>query len=249
VPAPGAMPIKFRSTYVDGIYDPPRAEKSIVVQSVPVPQRFTAGHVEAPADTVVVSDPAAQEDRPPRKLIATIGEQLKHYGPKAPALWLPPLDEPIPLDELLARTQIPQRQWRWPLGEIDRPFAMRRDPLVYDATSAASNVLIHGGPKSGKTTALKTFILSAAALHSPRDVTFYCLDYGGGQLAELADLAHVGSVASPLEPERIRRTFGELEQLASAMSTARCFWSSTTCTPSAATTPTRSTPATRCWPR
>jgi len=213
VPAPGAMPIKFRSTYVDGIYDPPRAEKSIVVQSVPVPQRFTAGHVEAPADTVVVSDPAAQEDRPPRKLIATIGEQLKHYGPKAPALWLPPLDEPIPLDELLARTQIPQRQWRWPLGEIDRPFAMRRDPLVYDATSAASNVLIHGGPKSGKTTALKTFILSAAALHSPRDVTFYCLDYGGGQLAELADLAHVGSVASPLEPERIRRTFGELEQL------------------------------------
>ena len=59
---------------------------------------------------------------------------------------------------------------------------MRRDPLVFDATSAASNVLIHGGPKSGKTTALQTFILSAAALHSPRDVTFYCLDYGGGQL-------------------------------------------------------------------
>ena len=74
-------------------------------------------------------------------------------------------------------------------------------------------VLIHGGPKSGKTTALQTFMLSAAALHSPRDVTFYCLDYGGGQLRALEDLAHVGSVASPLEPERIRRTFGELEQL------------------------------------
>jgi type VII secretion protein EccCb len=90
---------------------------------------------------------------------------------------------------------------------------MRRDPLVFDATSAGANVLIHGGPKSGKTTALQTFILSAAALHSPRDVTFYCLDYGGGQLREMADLAHVGSVASPVEPERIRRTFGELEQL------------------------------------
>src|SRR6185312_10835865 len=56
-------------------------------------------------------------------------------------------------------------------------------------------------------------MLSAAALHSPRDVTFYCLDYGGGQLRPMSDLAHVGSVASPLEPERIRRTFGELEQL------------------------------------
>jgi len=212
-PTPGAMPVKFRSTYVDGIYDPPRVERSVVVQSVPVPQLFTAGHVDAPADTVAVVEPAAHEDRAPRKLVATIGDQLSHYGPKAPRLWLPPLDEPIPLDELLSRADVAEREWRWPLGEIDRPFAMRRDPLIFDATSAAANVLIHGGPKSGKTTALQTFMLSAAALHSPRDVTFYCLDYGGGQLRALESLAHVGSVASPLEPERIRRTFGELDQL------------------------------------
>ncbi|AEV72036.1 type VII secretion protein EccCa/type VII secretion protein EccCb [Mycolicibacterium rhodesiae NBB3] len=213
VPTPGAMPVKFRSTYVDGIYDPPRVEKSVVVQSVPVPALFTAGHVEAPADTVTAVEPAAHEDRPPRKLVATVGDQLEHYGPKAPRLWLPPLDEPVPLDELLARSDVSARQRRWPLGEIDRPFAMRRDPLIFDATSAAANLLIHGGPKSGKTAALQTFILSAAALHSPRDITFYCLDYGGGQLRALENLAHVGSVASPLEPERIRRTFGELEQL------------------------------------
>jgi type VII secretion protein EccCb len=213
VPTPGAMPVKFRSTYVDGIYDPPRVEKSVVVQPVPVPQPFTARHVEAAADMVAVTEPAAHEDRPPRKLVATIGAQLAHYGPKAPQLWLAPLDETIPLDELLVRADVCERQWRWPLGEIDRPFAMRRDPLIFDATSAAANVAIHGGPKSGKTTALKTFIMAAAALHSPNDVTFYCLDYGGGQLSVLADLAHVGSVASPLEPERIRRTFGELEQL------------------------------------
>lgn len=213
VPTPGALPVKFRSTYVDGIYDPPRIEKSIVVSAVPEPVLFTAQHVEGAPDTVVVTEPAVHDERPPRKLVATIGDQLMHYGPKAPRLWLPPLEESIPLDELLARSEISERQWRWPLGEIDRPFHMRRDPLVFDATSAASNVVIHGGPKSGKTTALQTFILSAAALHSPRDVTFYCLDYGGGQLGALEDLAHVGSVASPLEPERIRRTFGELEQL------------------------------------
>lgn len=35
-------------------------------------------------------------------------------------------------------------------------------------------------------------------------------------MRELEDLAHVGSIASPLEPERIRRTFGELEQLLQA---------------------------------
>ncbi|MGE2816778.1 type VII secretion protein EccCa [Mycobacterium heidelbergense] len=213
VPAPGAAPIKFRSTYVDGIYDPPQTAKALVVQSVPEPKLFTAARVEPDQTTVISGAEDEETTGPPRKLIATIGEQLARYGPRAPQLWLPPLDEPIPLTAALARAGIPQREWRWPLGEIDKPFEMRRDPLVFDATSSAGNMVIHGGAKSGKSTALQTFIMSAASLHSPRDVTFYCLDYGGGQLRALEDLAHVGSVASALEPERIRRTFGELEQL------------------------------------
>lgn len=213
VPAPGARPIKFRSTYVDGIYEPPRVDKSIVVHAIPRPQPFTAGWVDPEPDTVIVDDGADVEVLPPRKLIATVGDQLAQYGPRAPQLWLPPLEEEIPLAELLDRAGVGERQWRWPLGEIDRPFEMRRDPLVFDAGSAAANMVIHGGPKSGKSTALQTFIMSAAALHAPGDVSFYCLDYGGGQLRGLDALAHVGSVASPLEPEKIRRTFGELEQL------------------------------------
>jgi type VII secretion protein EccCa/type VII secretion protein EccCb len=215
VPTPGAVPVKFRSTYVDGIYDPPRAEKSIVVHAIPQPQLFSAGYVAPTPDTVIVTD-AVPDTRAPRKLVSTIGEQLAHYGPQAPHLWLAPLDEPIQLSELVAGTDIPVGHGRWVLGEIDRPFQMRRDPLIFDATSAAANLLIHGGPKSGKSTALQTFMLSAAATHSPRAVTFYCLDYGGGGLRSLKPLAHVGSVASPLEPERIRRTFGELEQLLAA---------------------------------
>ena len=74
-------------------------------------------------------------------------------------------------------------------------------------------MVIHGGAKSGKSTALQTFILSAASLHSPRDVTFYCLDYGGGQLRALRIWRTSAASRRALEPERIRRTFGELEQL------------------------------------
>jgi type VII secretion protein EccCa/type VII secretion protein EccCb len=213
VPAPGAAPVKFRSTYVDGIYEPPQAAKTLVMQSDPEPKLFRAGMVEPDHGTVLATGDDEEFAGPPRKLIATIGEQLARYGPRAPQLWLPPLDEAIPLSAALTRAAIPQGQWRWPLGEIDKPFDMRRDPLVFDATSSAGNMVIHGGPKSGKSTALQTFIMSAASLHSPREVTFYCLDYGGGQLRALEDLAHVGSVASALEPQRIRRTFGELEQL------------------------------------
>ncbi|OYN81212.1 type VII secretion protein EccCa [Mycolicibacterium sphagni] len=213
VPAPGATPIKFRSTYVDGIYDPPRPVTSYVVPAAPEPVAFTAGPVALDEDVVVLPNDGFAPAALPRKLITTIGDQLAQYGPKAPALWLPPLDESISLDEVLAGAGVEARQWRWPLGEIDRPFDMRRDPLVFDAASSAGNMVLHGGAKSGKSTALVTFVLSAARLHSPRDVTFYCLDYGGGRLRGLEGLAHVGSVASPLEPERIRRTFGELEQL------------------------------------
>ncbi|MCV7228480.1 type VII secretion protein EccCa [Mycolicibacterium komossense] len=214
VPAPGAEPVKFRSTYVDGIYDPPRRLKSYVVRADPRPRWFTASVVELDQDVVAMPDDLDDAPvGPPKKLIATIGDQLGAYGPRAPRLWLPPLDDAIPLADVLVGARVREGQLRWPLGEIDRPFEMRRDPLMFDANSAAGNMLIHGGAKSGKSTALQTFILSAAALHSPRDVSFYCLDYGGGRLRELEDLAHVGSVATPLEPERIRRTFGEFEQL------------------------------------
>ena len=217
VPSPGAPPVKFRSSYVDGVYLPPRRARALVVRSTPVPTAFTAAPVDREPDTVIVKHTDDTEPVPPaRKLIATIGEQLAGYGPRAPQLWLPPLDEPITLGDVQSRAQLSAHRYRWVLGEIDRPFYMRRDPLVYDATSAAGNVVIHGGPKSGKSTALQTFVLSAAALHSPREVSIYCLDYGGGQLRSLQQLAHVGSVASPLEEERIRRTFGELDQLLAA---------------------------------
>ncbi len=213
VPAPGADAIKFRSTYVDGIYDPPRRPRSIVVPADPRPQLFTAAAVDADQDIVVAPGASDLPLGPPKKLVATIGDQLATYGPRAPQLWLPPLDDSVGLSTVLANAGVGEGQAKWPLGEIDRPFDMRRDPLIFDAKSAAGNLLIHGGPKSGKSTALQTFMLSAAALNSPRDVIFYCLDYGGGQLRALEGLAHVGSVASPLEPELIRRTFGELEQL------------------------------------
>ncbi|CAN5497014.1 type VII secretion system ESX-3 FtsK/SpoIIIE family ATPase EccC3 [soil metagenome] len=212
VPAPGADPVKFRSTYVDGIYDPPRAPKSFVIPLVPEPRLFTAAAVDPDLDIVTLPD-RDEPVGPPRKLIATIGDQLAAYGPYAPPLWLPPLDEPVPLTSVLDTAGVPAGQLRWPLGEIDKPFNMRRDPLIFDSASAAGNLVIHGGPKSGKSSALQTFILSAAALHAPEEVSFYCLDYGGGKLRDLESLAHVGSVASPLEGERIRRTFGELDAL------------------------------------
>ncbi|EFV14687.2 type VII secretion protein EccC [Segniliparus rugosus] len=211
VPSPGAIPVKFRASYVDGVYEPPRAATVTAPYAVAEPKRFTAAFAQPDQAEV----PATVEDIAPitkaRKLISVIGEQLAELGPKAPELWLAPLDTPISLGGLLER--VPAEPLRWPIGEIDRPFLMRRDPLVFDAASAAGNIAIHGGPKSGKSSALMTVVLSASATCSPEDVQFHVLDYGGGRLAALAPLPHVAAVASPHDEELVRRVLAELRQL------------------------------------
>jgi RluA family pseudouridine synthase len=142
VPAPGAAPIKFRSTYVDGIYEPPRRAKSAVLQVIPEPRLFPAGWVEPDAATVIISGGDDEPAHVSRKLIATIGAQLAGYGPRAPRLWLPPLDEPIPLAAVLDRAGVPVHQGRWPLGEIDKPAGLVVHPAAGHETGTLVNALI-----------------------------------------------------------------------------------------------------------
>jgi S-DNA-T family DNA segregation ATPase FtsK/SpoIIIE len=47
-------------------------------------------------------------------------------------------------------------------------------------------------------------------------VQFYCLDFGGGSLAALEGLPHVGGVAARLDPDRVRRTVAEVAGLLEA---------------------------------
>ncbi|MGL6236516.1 MAG: type VII secretion protein EccCa [Segniliparus sp.] len=223
VPSPGAAPVKFRASYVDGVYEPPKAAAAAAPYAAIEPKRFTAAWAEpdqdeAPAEQHAQLVVPASLTRA-RKLVSVIGEQLAELGPKAPELWLAPLDAPISLGGLIGRSATggaPAAPLRWPIGEIDRPFLMRRDPLVFDAASAAGNIAIHGGPKSGKSSALMTVVLAGAAACSPEDVQFHILDFGGGRLAALAPLAHVSAVASPHDEELVRRILAELRQLLAA---------------------------------
>ncbi|MFD4182314.1 type VII secretion protein EccCb, partial [Rhodococcus sp. NPDC058514] len=100
-----------------------------------------------------------------------------------------------------------------PFVFVDRPYDQRRDLLVVDLAGAHGNMAIVGGPQSGKSTALRTLIMSMALTHSPEQVQFYCLDFGGGTLAGLAGLPHVGSVANRLDVDRVRRTVAEMNTI------------------------------------
>ncbi|NUP52346.1 MAG: type VII secretion protein EccCb, partial [Catenulispora sp.] len=146
-------------------------------------------------------------------------------GPAAHRVWLPPLDLPPALGDLLGGVRLDPDAglraagpgWdgglRAPVGVLDLPFEQRRDPLVADLSGAAGNVAVIGGPQSGKSTLVRTLICALALTHTPRRIQFYALDFGGGALATLDGLPHVGSIATRREADLVRRTVSELRAL------------------------------------
>ncbi|WP_188191144.1 type VII secretion protein EccCa [Nonomuraea sp. SYSU D8015] len=158
-------------------------------------------------------------------LLDIVVQRLAGHGPAAHRIWLPPLGEPATLAHLLPPLSVtPELGLSTPgwhgrgklhavVGIIDRPFEQRRDPYWLDLSGAAGHVGVAGGPQSGKSNVLRTLIAGMALTHTPREVQFYCLDFGGGGLAALEGLPHVGGVATRLDGDRVRRTVAEVAAL------------------------------------
>lgn len=223
--------VRFASAYVSGPYRRPAARGgpagSGAVADV-VPRPFTAGVVSVPepqGPPPPVDDAAAPvgdtsipvgEGAPgcTGTVLDVVVERVHGHGNPAHEVWLPPLGAPPTLD---AWTPAPSgagaATLRAPIGVVDRPFDQRRDDLVADLSGSRGNVAVVGGPQSGKSTAVRTLIVSMARTHTPRQIQFYCLDFGGGTLSGLASLPHVGSVANRLDGDRVRRTVAEITTL------------------------------------
>jgi len=146
-----------------------------------------------------------------RSLLDTVLCMLAGRGPAAHRVWLPPLGRPPRLEALLrAETAA---HLRVPIGLVDCPFEQRHQRHIIELSGAAGNVAVVGAPRSGKSTTLRTVVSALAATHDADTVQFYCLDFGGGALAALAELPHVGSVAGRRDADLCRRTVAALESL------------------------------------
>ncbi|GAA4985517.1 type VII secretion protein EccC [Yinghuangia aomiensis] len=158
-------------------------------------------------------------------VLDVIVRRMAGQGPPAHQVWLPPLEESPSLDAVFASVAplaaTPDRGlaaagWAGngrlaaPLGIVDKPFEQRRDMLFVDLAGAAGHVLIVGGPRSGKSTLARTLVASLALTHTPAEAQFYCLDFGGGGLASLGELPHVGGVAGRMDGEMVRRIVSEV---------------------------------------
>ncbi|KAB1948210.1 type VII secretion protein EccCa [Micromonospora sp. ALFpr18c] len=181
---------------------------------VPVPEPAT------PALPMVAEDESGQET-----LLDLLVDRLVGQGPPAHQVWLPPLGEPPALDELLGPVEVdPTRglvvgnpelhgALGVPVAVVDRPLEQRRDLLWLALDGAAGHIAVVGAPQSGKSTVLRTLICALALTHTPTEVQVYCLDFGGGGLAAVRDLPHVGGVTGRADPTAVRRTVGEMTTL------------------------------------
>ncbi|MFW6692251.1 type VII secretion protein EccCa [Streptomyces sp. MAR4 CNX-425] len=164
------------------------------------------------------------EDRDPgATILGVMVEGMTGRGPRAHQVWLPPLDEPAPLDALLGAPGAhpgrgfgvagpAHRPLTAVLGIVDKPYHQRRDPLELDLAGAGGHVAVIGAPHSGKSTAVRSLIASLALRHTPAEVQFYCLDFSG-TLFSLQGLPHVGGVAGRLDGELVNRTVAEVLEL------------------------------------
>ncbi|WP_338554562.1 type VII secretion protein EssC [Paenibacillus sp. KS-LC4] len=125
-------------------------------------------------------------------------------------LWLPPLPELLSLQELL----VDEEGWdgqQWtdpsdylvaPVGLIDNPSQQAQYQLKIDF-GRDGHLLIYGAPSSGKTTMLKTILMSLALKYNPDYVHFYILDFGTRTLGVFNDIPHLGDVIYPEDEQKV----------------------------------------------
>ncbi|MGH3780483.1 MAG: type VII secretion protein EccCb, partial [Pseudonocardiaceae bacterium] len=229
---------RFKAAYVSGPYRVGRVVaqcSSVMAGSAPVasdllPRLFVPDYVELPetAQPSHEAIDASPEQVSEPSVLDVVVAKLRGQGPPAHEVWLPPLEAPPSLDQLLPPLSVTEDRGlspvgffgngrlAVPVGIVDKPYEQRRDLLWADLSGAAGHAAVTGGPQSGKSTLLRSMLMSLALTHTPEEVQFFCIDFGGGTLASLDGLPHSGGMAGRLEPDTIRRIIAEVTGLLAA---------------------------------
>ncbi|MDQ3900057.1 MAG: type VII secretion protein EccCa, partial [Actinomycetota bacterium] len=219
---------RFKAAYVSGPYRAGRvvaAPREVRASADRRPRLFVPDFVDLPEAPARVVHQEPEQAVPEPSVLDVVVAKLVGHGPPAHEVWLPPLDASPSLDQLLPPLSVTEDRGlspggffgngrlAVPVGIVDKPYEQRRDLLWANLSGAAGHAVVTGGPQSGKSTLLRSMLLSLALTHTPEEVQFFCIDFGGGTLAPLDGLPHSGGLAGRLEPDIVRRILAEVSGL------------------------------------
>ncbi|CAL9543539.1 type VII secretion protein EccCa [Streptomyces sp. enrichment culture] len=210
---------RFKAGYVSGAHRGPVARERRPEEplALPYPAYNTAGRDEEPE-----AEPSATRRETGPTVLSLMVGRLAGAAPAVRRVWLPPLPDAVALDTAAGPVRVSEDGlhlaratggMRVPLGVLDDPARQWQGQWVLDLTTSGGHAAVIGGPQSGKTTLLRTLVLSLAVTHTPRDVAVYGLDLVGGGLSALAALPHVGGIAGRADRERAARTVAEVRTM------------------------------------
>ncbi|MFE7973132.1 type VII secretion protein EccCa [Streptomyces shenzhenensis] len=221
---------RFRVAHISAPYEEPGSRQEEVALPVREPAPF-APRTAADARRAV-EEPAQEETATPapsaaggRTEMQVAVERLCAYGRPVHQVWLPPLPPAVQLDWVLGPTAPhPERgyqatdfiapgQLAFPVGVLDLPTRQEQRALLLDMAGGPGHVALVGAPQSGKSTALRTALLSAMLTHTPDELQFIGVDFGGGTLAAFEKAPHVSGVATRHDLARTRRVLSVARQL------------------------------------
>lgn len=134
-------------------------------------------------------------------IVAHVGRFCEQEGiERLPSICLPPLPESIVLPEGAS-----VRDGRIALGIYDDPDNQYQGEALFDLDN--TNAFILGSSQTGKTNLLQTIVRIIAGSRSPREASFYIMDFASMILKNLEGLVHVGGVVLPGEDEKLKNLF------------------------------------------
>ncbi len=135
-------------------------------------------------------------------LISHVIEEAAAGLPQAVPPWLAPLPGVLHLQPAPDTTTVV-------FGRSDEPAVQRQSPISFDLAQGDSIAII-GGPRSGRTTALRTMLGTAASQLTAEDLHVYVIDCAGAGFRPLAQFPHCGAVLEEIEFAAVSRLITRL---------------------------------------
>ncbi|MFF4243529.1 type VII secretion protein EccCa [Streptomyces sp. NPDC001822] len=219
---------RFRVAHISGAYQEDDEREPVTGPPlVPVPFGLRTAE-QARTEDQDETEPSVTLARPlpgQRTEMQVAVERVRAHGNPVHQVWLPPLPSEIELDSMLgpvvtdAERGFHSALWpeggrlSFPVGVVDLPSRQEQRAMLLDLSGQQGHLILVGGPQSGKSTLLRSMMTSAMLTHTPRELQFLGIDFGGGSLVGLERAPHVAGITTRHDPARATRALSVARQL------------------------------------